>query len=312
MEIGKKSAFFTLISLVMVSILFMVAQSAHMNKMQQESFVVEKRIKSVDYFIEDLERDIERGIYISTHRGLLGVQQHVTSKGNFLNNTDDAFNKIIINGTYNGTYLSVMNNSELSSWFERIELKAKRLSIELDYEINEVSVYHVSPWEIGVKLNTSMNVSDMQGTAYWERDKPLVTNLSIIDFEDPLYNAKTRGRVVNVIKPTNVTDFVDGTNASGLLYHVDNFYYRENNASPSYLMRLRGELNSSPYGIESFVDLRRLEDVGIKTKDKSTIDHIYFSEFDPQAWQINNTYEWLRIDNESERISNYEAEDLVY
>lgn len=311
MEIGKKGAFFTFIALMMVSILFILAQTQYINRMQQESFVIHKRISSVDYFIEDLERDIERGMYIAAHRSLLGMQQHITSRGNFVNDTDDAFTQIILNGTYNGTYLSVMNNSELKTWFEKINYEADKLSIDIGYEINNLTVYHLNPWEIAIELDAVLNVTDKQGVAQWIRRTPLRANLSIIDFEDPLYNAKTSGRVVNVIKPTNITNFVEGNDTSGLLEHINRQLYTESNSSPSYLMRLSGNLNSSPHGIESFVDLRRFDDIGISTKDKSCIDYVYFSEMYPESWNIEHTYNWLKIDNRSNRVSRYQVEDLL-
>lgn len=301
----KKGAIFTLLSLVMVSILFLLAQTNLSEPVQSSSYVVHDRIDSTNYFIQDLERDIKRSTKIATHRGLLGIQQQVTSEGNYLHELDEAFNEMIVNGTYNNTYLSIMNNTELKTWFKRINQEANKLSIHVDYRIQNVSVEHTNPWEISIRMGIVLNVSDKAGGAYWNRDKVIESNLSIIDFEDPLYNVKTKGRIVNTIEPTNITNFIDGENTSGLVEHVDGRYYIENNASPSFLMRLEGNLSSSPHGIESFVDLRRLEDMGISTKEKSTIDHIYFSEQDPQNWVINNTYSWLRIDNQTGRLEDY-------
>ncbi len=311
MEVGKRGAFFTLTALVMISILFLLIQANHFDKMQSESFIVNKRISTIDYFVTDLERDIERGMYIASHRSLLGIQQHITSQGRFIQDIDQAFTEIIINGTYNGTYLSVMNGSELDTWFEKIRHEADKLSIDIDYKINNLKVYQITPWVIEVKLDAFLNVSDQQNMARWARKKQIDTNLSIINFEDPLYNAKTSGRVVNVIKPTNITNFVEGNDTSGLLEHINRHLYRESNSSPSYLNRLSGNLNSSQNGIESFVDLRIFDDMGIDIKDKTCIDHIYFSEEEPPSWNIKNTYDWLKLDNRSNRLKDYQVEDLL-
>lgn len=312
MEVGKRSALFTLTAIIMVSLLFVAATSYNNHQMQEKSFVISKRVQTVDYFVDDLERDIKRGMHISTYRALLALQQHATSTGEYVQDRDKAFNELIVNGTYNGTYMSVMNNSELSQWFEKINSEADKISINVDHDINNISVYHVSPWEIKIQLNLTLNVSDQHGTAYWLRKNPLETNLSITSFEDPLYNVQTNGSVVNVIRPTNVTGFIEGENASGLLEHIDNNYYVESNSSPSFLMRYSGNLNSSEYGIESIVDLRDFEDMDIDTRDKSCIDYIYFSSEGPPAWNINNTYDWLKIDNQSEHLQDYEVQNLTY
>lgn len=307
MEIKKKGAFFTLTALVMVSILFLAAQVSFMDTTGMHASVIHDRISSIDYFVQDLERDIERGALVAAQRGLLGVQQQVTSEGYFLNDTNDALGEIIIDGTYNGTYLSVMNDTELNSWLERINSQANKLSIEVDYDISNLTVEHLDPWHIEIDFTAKVNVSDMQGISTWERKKQITENLSIIGFEDPLYNVKTKGQVPYTITPTTVTDFVVEGNASGLLEHVDMGYYKRSEYAPSFLMRLEGNLSHSTMGIESIVDLRRFEAIGISTKNKSVIDHIYFSDQDPETWVINNTYSWLRIDNQSQttRLDEY-------
>ncbi|MGM5482415.1 MAG: hypothetical protein ACQESF_03040 [Nanobdellota archaeon] len=311
MEVGKKGAFFTLIALVMASILIMVLHTSNMDDMKDKSFVLENRIKSIDYFISDLERDIKRGMYISTYRGLLGIQQQITSKGKYINNLDKSLENIIINGTYNGSYLSVMNNSELSVWFEKIKKESSSMSINIKYHINNIEVDHITPWKISIKMNTSLNISDKQGLAEWNREKNLVANLSIIDFEDPLYNIKTNGKVVNIIKSVNSTDFVTGSNTTNLLKHIADNKYIHTNSSPSYLMRLSGNFSASEHGIESLVDLRELEDLGIDTKEKTCVDYLYFSEKEPTSWHINHTYNWLRIDNQSNHLKEYKVEGLI-
>lgn len=311
MEIGKKGALFTIIAIVMVSLLFVAATSYTSHKMEERSFVVSKRVQTVNYFINDLERDIKRGMYISTYRSLLAMQQHVTSTGEFVPNSDKAFRTLIVNGTYNGSYMSVMNDTELSKWFAKINTEADKISVDVDYEINNVSVYHVTPWKIKIELNVTLNVSDEHGTAHWVRKNPLRTNLSIVSFEDPIYNVETLGKVVNIVQPTNVTDFVDENDTKNLKDHINNRYYVHTNSSPSFLMRFSGDLNASEYGIESIVDLRKLEDVGISLKDKSCIDYIYFSDDNPASWKINNTYNWLRIDNQSNHLNFYEVQNLT-
>ena len=76
-------------------------------------------------------------------------------------------------------------------------------------------------------------------------------------------------------------------------------------------MRLGGHLTNSSFGIESIVNLKSFEDALLSVQDKSCIDYIYFSNRSPASYRINETYNWLRLDNESGHLATYEVEHLI-
>jgi hypothetical protein len=310
-SIKKKAAVFTILSILLATLLITTSITYNNYYLREKSFVIESRIKSVDYFVNDIEKDIKRGIYISTFRSLVGLQQHITNTGEYIYDINQTFYEIIINGTINGTYLSVMNNTELNVWIEKIRYESSKISIDFDYIINNLSVYHINPWTIEIKLDIILNITDSQKIAYWIRNNSLKVPLSIIDFEDPLYTISTNARMINTIKQSNNTNFVIGNNTTILKNHIENSYYIASNSSPSYLDRLSNKTIASDYGIESIVNLKELEFLGITTKEKSNIDYIYFSNNNPINYKINNTFEWFRIDNESNRLSIYGVEHLI-
>ncbi|MBN2458402.1 hypothetical protein JXB31_04710 [Candidatus Woesearchaeota archaeon] len=283
----------------------------NINRLRERSFLVEDRVKSVDYFIGDIEKDIERGSYIASFRALLGIQQHITSTGEYLSDLDSVFTEILVNGTINSSYVSVMNDTELNKWIDKIRYEASKYSISFDYDIVDVELVHIDPWVVETRLNVILNISDTRGTSRWIRNQTINSTLGIELYEDPVYTINTLGRVINVIQETNITDFVTGNETSNLTYHVENSIYKASNSSPSYLMRLEGDFGSSCYGIESFVNLRKLETAGFIIEDKSCIDYIYFSVDDPQSWAINHTFNWLRIDNESNHLAIYEVVNIT-
>ncbi len=289
----------------------MSVTTKHSTKMSERSLVIKERIHSIDHFIDDLDVDIQRGVFIASFRALLAMQQYITAEGDFITEVDDVFNELLINGSIDGNYMSVMNDTELPLWIDRIKQEAAKATIVLNYNLTDVRVYHSSPWELSIELSMFIDITDTGETARWSRNQVITTSLPIEGFEDPLYTVFTEGRVINLITPTNITDFTNGQNTSNLKVHVDAGLYRAKNSSPSYLMRLKGNLSGSLYGIESFVNLKTFEDASLSIEEKSCIDYVYFSGNNPEHWLIDNTYNWLRIDNQSNHIADYEVGHLI-
>jgi hypothetical protein len=308
---NKKGVFYTLISLMFLGLIMFSMNIEKEYTLRERSHIIGDRIDSVNFFITDLEKDIQRGSYIAMFRSLLGIQQQITSEGQFLNDTQKTFKEIIINGTIDGNYISVMNNTELSIWISKIQQEAGKIAINFNYKINDVRIYQQNPWVIAVDLNVTLNVTDMKNTATWTRDQLITSTLNITTFEDPLYSVFTYGRVLNTIQKTPITDFTDGTNTTNLKEHIDSSYYIESNSSPSFIMRLSGNLSNSTNGIESIVNLKKLEDSSITIFEKSCVDYIYFSNSSPTHYLINYTYNWFRLDNESNHLGTYESNNLI-
>ncbi len=310
---GKKAVMFTIMSLVLVMIIMFMLGYRAKKSLTENEFIIENRVKSMDHFIDDIERDIKRGIYISGFRAIVGIEEHIATTGNYLNDTQRTFNEIMINGTINNTYISVMNNTELSKWIDRVKEIALQTGIILDYKIINTTVFQENPWEISFALNIDMNITDISGIARWERNSTLVSKLSIVDFEDPLFIVNGKGRILRTIKPTNITTFVTGQDTTKLLEEMQLGMYKESDSAPSFLMRFSGNLGNSSNGIESFVDLKEFEDNNLNVNvGKSIIDYIYFNTtFNPASYRINNTYNWFRLDNESEHIDRYNATEVI-
>jgi hypothetical protein len=146
-----------------------------------------------------------------------------------------------------------------------------------------------------------MQTSDITNIASWDRQIPIETKVSIIEFEDPIYIVYSLGRTTNVINKTpfdgNFTFKDTKWNVSNLLAHVDLLFYTTNTDAPSFLMRLENDLGPSPYGIESLVDLVRLNKQGLEINDESSIvDYYYWDESDNGDYRINFTPSWFKLD----------------
>ena len=302
---------FTLTSVVFITLLFFSLSADKRYSLHESTTAASQRIRSVNHFIGEIEQDIQRGTYIATFRALLGIQQYITANGQFLNDTQATFGEILVNGTIDGAYISVMNSTELNVWIAKIQQEAAKVAIRLDYRINDVEIYHESPWIASVALNVTLNISDIRGTASWLRDQIIVSQINITTFEDPLYAVYTYGRIINTVLQTNITEFAVGNDTTGLLYHLDRSLYINSTGGPSYVMRLSGNLSGSPYGIESLVNLRRFEDMLLEVKERSCVDYVYFSNESVTSYLINNTYNWFRLDNASDHLRIYQVEHLA-
>ena len=152
-----------------------------------------------------------------------------------------------------------------------------------------------------------MEVRDNKQTSSWSINKDVSTNLSITGLEDPLYVVNSYGRVSNTIRASPFEHFVIGSSIDNLLEQINKSYYISTNMSPTYLMRLEGDLSSSEIGIESLVNLQEFIDQSLTIKGRSAVDYIYFGDQITVNHRINGTPSWFKLD--SEHLSVYEVED---
>ena len=143
-----------------------------------------------------------------------------------------------------------------------------------------------------------------------------MTSISIVEFEDPLYIVYSFGRTTNVI---NITKFegnysykINETwNVSNLLAHSENSLYTANSDAPSFLMRFEDDLGSSPYGIESLVNLKKLSDYGLEIDyESSIVDYHYWDGDNNGDYRINFTPSWFKLD--AGHLAKYNVTGISY
>ncbi|MDD5086373.1 MAG: hypothetical protein PHV16_01345 [Candidatus Nanoarchaeia archaeon] len=305
MAIKKKAMVFTIISVILISILVFSFTLYNKYSLRDKSVVTGTRVKSMDNFIMDIENDIERGVYITGFRAIMSMEQYITTNGKFIGDFQPRFMEAFLNGTINNSKMALMNESTFVNWTDKVKFEAEKLDINLDFDINDVIIYHDDPWEVKVYVDIKINVKDKKNTASWDRDVKITTNISIEEFEDALYSINSNGKVTNKIIKTTITDFVDGEDATNLQIHLNNSYYIESETAPSFLMRLAGNLSSSPYGIESLVNIEEFKSQGFQTKSRSVVDYIYFGTQSTDNCQIENMPLWFMLDDN--HLSAYEC-----
>ena len=289
-----RGVFFTLMSGFMIAILiFTIAITTR--DVRQDS--TKARVLSLNSFVKSIEADMSRGLYITSFRAVLSMEQYITQQGKYVTSSQKTFGEALLNGTVDGVNMSIMENSTIADWIQSIQLKATDADMDVAIKINSVNISQADTWTLRVSLNATLQANDRKKVASWNREQIVETTLTIVGFEDPVYLIGTSGKLPNVIAITNYEgNYVTGTDTTNLMAHANGSLY-SNASAPSFLMRLEGNLTTSVFGIESLVNVPNVQVQGLTPLQKSVVDYIYFSNATPTYHRVNNTPSWFYIDD---------------
>ncbi len=309
----KKGSMYFISIVLLISLLFYFITSSSSNRTVTQSYIT--AIELTKDFVEDFERDLKRVVYIISFRALLSIEERIVKYGTFSSDLNKEFKEAFYNGTIYNENMSNMINNSFRVWLLKLNetLSKQRLSLQINH--TDVTIYQNSltgPWFVGVNFTLNYTLLDLKTNARISRGILIQSLISIIEFEDPVFLINTLGRYSRTIrKSPYYNHFVVEGNTTNLLNHTYHGYYIHTNSSPSFLMRLQGNLSKSKYGIESLVDINALLEQGLEIKNKSIVDYIYFSEENPKSYRINNTPFWFRLDNTSSHLKIYQVENIT-
>ncbi|MFC1648094.1 hypothetical protein ACFL1B_01410 [Nanoarchaeota archaeon] len=311
MGIGKKGVlylFVAIVFLLIVGTVFFITESYEYREAQKS---IEVRIHTMNNFIEDLNNDAQKATFIAAYRALIAMEEEIAMTGNYLPDAEQLFAESFYNGTINKKNKTILNASSFSDYLERVRLTAREVGINLDITVYNVTLYHVNPWFVTVKVVFSNNVTDRIGSASWYYLEDQETTVTIMDLRDPLYSVGTSGRVPNTIRTSNLTYFIndtyDANDTTNLLKHTNQSYYIADSRAPDYLMRLEGNFTSSIYGIETIINIPALEDQDITIDNsKSILDFRYFNlnwtNVSNICHSMMNLPSWFQIDEDHLKV----------
>ena len=214
---NKKSIFYTIAAIALTTAIFVTYGFFSKQGPNEKMDTIETRIDTVNFFLKDVENDMEKGVYIASFRTFLGFTQFVASNGTYINNLGVKFKESFLNGTLNKNQIDVMKGSTFTDWSNKISQQAAKIDINFSLIINGVYINQTDPWSIDTSINLTVKVTDMKNTSSWAREEMVSSKISIIGFEDPTYIVNTYGLVTNSIQVSNITQFVISGNASNLL-----------------------------------------------------------------------------------------------
>ena len=307
--IRKKAFFFTMAAIVMAIVIMMSFSVYESGRLRGKNNVVLLRVQTVNDFVKDIELDLQKGITIAATRTLLGIQEYTTGQGTYLSSAPLVFEEGFLQGTIEGIPVGLLANSTFPDWMGKIQEQAGKIDINATFTVLGVEISHSDPWTLNVSVMVEMNISDKRKTAQWSRQRQVSSLISVLGLEDPAYIVGTDGRVTNTIRITNATPFVSGGDVSNLMLHANGSFYIASNLSPSYLLRLEGSANASYAGMESLVNVPKLQANNVPTFDRSVVDVIYFGSQSTTDYRINNTPSWFKLD--AEHLGTYGVANLT-
>ncbi len=292
---NRRGIFFTIIAVLLAG--FAIVTILAVTKTETNGHSVQTRIATLDNFLTDTKKDFDRALAIGGFRALLSLEDYMVDQGVFINDLPTAFASSLMNASYNGVTLPVVENATLNDWQSRIEAQANLVGLSLNVELKGISFAHTTPWEVEVTANATLTLTDNSGLASFSANHTGRAKIPITGFEDPVYLLNTYGRVTNIINETPYTDFIVGNNTANLLDHITNGFYYAHNDSPSFLLRMQGLMNASPYGIESLVNISTIELQDVPTHVGSAVDYLYFRNTSTSNSPVDNTPGWFLLDS---------------
>ena len=307
--ISKKGIFFTFAAIALSIVIIFSFNSYTKHELKNEVDNAETRISSMNIMINNLENDMDNAIFIAGFRSLLSLEDYMMSSNppKFLNqlgtNLNDAFEEVFKQGTINSQKMALMENNSFANWTNNMKLQANKTGIELNFNVNSVTITQSEPWMVDISVDLDIDVNDSKNTASWTINKVFTEKLNITGFVDPLYLVNTQGKVNNSIRRTIVPGF---NNENDLDTHLLNSYYIEHSDAPSYLMRFDNNPGSSSNGIESLVNSQELIDAGLSANARSAVDFIYFGTQTTQDCIVDKpNHSWFYLD--SNHLNFYNA-----
>ncbi|MCA9478135.1 MAG: hypothetical protein KC535_03245 [Nanoarchaeota archaeon] len=276
---SKKGFAYLLIVSIFVAVLLVVFLTYNSYSYAKTQELHEERILTMNNFVMDFNEDIHRATFISSFRALVGLEDHIASSGEFLNDTELAFQEVFYNGTIDGKKVLIMTGSSFSDYIDKVNALANNVGIISNIEISYINLSQDDPWTISVNVHAIVNVSDYRETASWSYEDDFTTNLPIYNLRDPLYSFFTSNKVPNTIRPYLSFPLVNGSDASSLQALIDGSYYIASNQSPSFLQRFENSTLPNQNGIESIVDINVISDQDLAVyPDRVKVDFIYFND----------------------------------
>ncbi len=308
--INKKGVFFTFAAIVLAIIILLSFHTYNEYRLKDSMESTEIRIDTMNNFVKDLENNIGDATFIAAFRALLSLEDYMMEYERFMGEEDSpdlatGFKDLFLYGSIttgvNTEGMGLMHNNTFLNWTDRMKVQSNKTDIVLKFTVNDVTISQSEPWKVDVSMDINVEAKDKKGAASWTINKAITKKINITGFVDPLYlvnNIHTVGNSKSTVNNTiRITPVDPAEDNFKLDTHLINSYYIENSNAPSYLMRFENDLGSSAHGIESLVNLRKLEDAGLPTSSRSAVDYIYFGTQTAANCRVKKSnYEWFRLD----------------
>jgi len=302
-NMNKKGLFFTVISVVLISIVIIAFVTTTQDRTQDEIEITSLRIESADSFVKFLEKtQFERAVKASTVYSLSSFSRYIEDNDDYLpeRNVYFALFKSVLGVECGQDYdfLSAelkqsMNNPEskqgicsasnphqINSYnqymqaegysdqtipgiLNDIDLLAKDTGLSFSYIINDLSFELKDAWTIQVDLDLTYNVNNSDNTLSFSQENVLMIDVPIAGQRDPLYVKNDYDKYIHNNDDASVNEVLP-------------WRFVENNQAPSYFKRLVGDSSADEKGIQSVFNPTAYDPNRISLGGQSYVDYEYF------------------------------------
>lgn len=291
----KKGQLFTILGIMLILLMFL---SLDIYSSIRDKNVIKTRVKTMDNFLNSMEKNLERQLYISGFRIILLAENQMTITGDYILDRDYFFNEAFFNGTVNGIPQEIMYEALSDNITSSVNAKASKINVEVTITHTNLSVSQEDPWNVKFTIESEFLMRDRQNLAQWNKIQKVSAYVPIEKFFDPVFLVNTKNKLtpLKINQTPYEGNYVSGVDYSNLIDHVNKGYFAANPAAPSFLNRIEGNLSSDPNGIETFVNVPKLSTIALE-KDKTVVDYIYFSNDNPTYISVPEVNSWFKIDN---------------
>ena len=275
----KRAVFFTILALVFVQVFLLsyhLQEPSSINDIQH----VRSRVDMLNQFIDNMEDDAQRALFISGSRAMVSLNNYVINRKDPVN-VSQRYPSVIYSGTVrNDTIHPLMENQTLRLWEQRLQLLADRWGVDLDAAVENFTIGHSTPWRLRTAMDLNYNITDARSNTRFTRHTRIRTSFVLEEWFDPLYSLHVAGS-----QPIIQTRY-NTVNSSSLLHIMNNRTFMASPEAPSFLMRMNNNTGRSPYGIERPLNLTTL---GLNNpENRSCMDYQFWNASYSGAHWVQN------------------------
>lgn len=302
---SKKGIFFTLIAILIVSVLFISFSPRHGLAIKGQVPFTESRISAANDFVETVKTSyVPMALRMASYNALNALSEYLKQRNNGLfadySELNRNFAEVMLNGSIYceiggrnehipideclGLGRTFMGNRNFTQRLRDIENSSKAtLQIDTNFSRDWYGDYNVvlfqnnetGPFQVG--LNITINFSVNAGIAWWNDTRRISTVFSFDGIEDPLYSVKSQSALgvlyTNVFNQTNITSW----NITNTFWETEQRRYRYDKEGASFLTRFtESEERSECCGIESLINPFVMAAASVGNIEKPYVDWCFF------------------------------------
>ncbi len=302
---SRKGIFFTLIAILVVSVLFITFVPRQGLTLKADIPLVESRVSTANDFVETVKASyLPMALRMSSYNALNALSEYLKQRNNGLFSDNDELNRnfaeVMLNGSIFcelggqnkhmpideclGLGRTFMNNRNLTQRLRDIENSSMAtLHLDTNFSRDWYGDYNVvlfqnnetGPFQVGV--NITVNFSVDAGVAWWNDTRRISAVFSFDGIEDPLYSVKSQSDLgilyTNVFNQTNLTSW----NLTNTFQEIEWRRYRYDMNGSSFLTRFtETDERSECCGIESLINPFVMTAASVGNVEKPYADWCFF------------------------------------